>query len=142
MKSVEKTHLGVYGVLIKDSNILMIKKGRGPYTGKFDLPGGKLEHGEDIQEGLARELQEETGVIVYSAQLLTNLTTRASFEYENEFIDMYQVGLIYKITDANLTDIQTETSLEDSLGAIWIDYATVDRDSLSPFARKVIEQYL
>ncbi len=139
MSFTPKTHLGIYGVLLKEKRILLIKKARGPYTGKFDLPGGKLEHGEDLQEGLAREWLEETGVIVHSAQLLTNLTTQVSFEYEGEGIDMYQVGLIYEITDADLSTLEKDVNFEDSLGAVWIDPATVDPATLSPFARSVVE---
>lgn len=30
--------------------------------GRWDLPGGKLEHGEDIQAALARETSEELGL--------------------------------------------------------------------------------
>lgn len=37
------THLGVYGVLMKNNQILLIKKSRGPHKGKWDLPGGTIE---------------------------------------------------------------------------------------------------
>lgn len=36
-------HLGVYGLIIKNDNILLIKKYGGPYDGKLDLPGGAIE---------------------------------------------------------------------------------------------------
>lgn len=59
--SDHKIHLGVYGILQKDGEILVIKKARGPYVGMFDLPGGRMKFGETIQECLARECLEETG---------------------------------------------------------------------------------
>jgi 8-oxo-dGTP diphosphatase len=33
-------------------------------NGRWELPGGVLEHGETIHEGLVREVVEETGVVV------------------------------------------------------------------------------
>ena len=56
------THIGVYGLVIKDDKILLIKKVTGPYDGLLDLPGGSFEFGETPKETLARELQEEVGI--------------------------------------------------------------------------------
>lgn len=44
---MEKTrHLGVYGLIIENKKIALVLKSRGAYTGKLDLPGGSIEHGE------------------------------------------------------------------------------------------------
>jgi ADP-ribose pyrophosphatase YjhB (NUDIX family) len=136
--ATQKTHLGIYGVMLTDSKILMIKKSRGPYTGQYDLPGGKLEHGEILEQALAREFDEETGVEVQGSKLITNMTTTASFEYEGEAIDMYQVGLIYKVTKFDTSKIKEDMNFEDSLGAAWIDPNNVDSKTLSPFAKNVV----
>lgn len=139
MAEIAKTHLGVYGVLVSAGKVLMIKKARGPYVGKLDLPGGKLKHGESLQEGLARELLEETGVILHSVQLLTNLTTRVSFEDERGLINMYQVGLIYRIDDADLTNLQENINFKDSLGTVWVDFTSANLDELAPFAQEAVK---
>ena len=52
----QKIHLGIYGLCIKDDKILVIKKARGLYKGKFDLPGGRIEFGESFEESLKREI--------------------------------------------------------------------------------------
>ena len=44
MKTVVKTHIGAYGILIRDGKTALIKKARGGYKGKYDLPGGGIEH--------------------------------------------------------------------------------------------------
>lgn len=48
--------------LIKDdkARILLIREA----DGKWELPGGGLEHGENPREGLKREISEETGFLV------------------------------------------------------------------------------
>lgn len=55
--------LNVIIVYNKEENkILMCKREKEPYKGKFNLTGGKLEDGEDSFQGAYRELEEETGI--------------------------------------------------------------------------------
>jgi 8-oxo-dGTP diphosphatase len=129
------THLGVYGALAKEDCVLLVKKSRGPYSGKLDLPGGKLEHGETAEEGLAREFMEETGVIVLGSRWLNNLTVVTNFSDERGDISMYQVGLLYTITHFDESNLQTEMDEEDSLGAEWYNISKLTSEQLSPFAK-------
>ena len=54
-------HRGIYGILVRDNQLLLVRKSRGPYSGLLDLPGGKPEPGESDSEALIREWKEETG---------------------------------------------------------------------------------
>lgn len=42
----------------------MIRRGSEPLRGQWSIPGGTLEIGESLQDGVARELLEETGLEV------------------------------------------------------------------------------
>ena len=44
--------------------VLLIRRKRAPYRGKWAVPGGFLELDEDLEDGARRELLEETGVDV------------------------------------------------------------------------------
>ena len=46
----------------REDKILMCKREKEPYKGKFNLVGGKVEQGEDELQAAYRELQEETGI--------------------------------------------------------------------------------
>lgn len=46
----------------EEDKILMCKREKEPYKGKFNLVGGKVEQDEDELHAAYRELQEETGI--------------------------------------------------------------------------------
>lgn len=46
----------------EQDKILMCKREKEPYKGKYNLVGGKVELGEDILSSAYRELLEETGI--------------------------------------------------------------------------------
>ncbi|MFB8273551.1 NUDIX domain-containing protein [Streptomyces sp. NPDC055955] len=52
-------------VILRDGDQLLFSQRGGPYGhGRWHLPSGKLDQGEPLRLGAARELREETGVIV------------------------------------------------------------------------------
>jgi 8-oxo-dGTP diphosphatase len=60
----ERPVVGVGGVVLENGRTLLIKRGSEPLLGEWSIPGGTLELGESLQEGVARELREETGLEV------------------------------------------------------------------------------
>lgn len=58
------------GVIVIDGKILMIKRKNEPESGKWTVPGGAINIGERIKDGLKREIYEETGLYVDVKKLL------------------------------------------------------------------------
>lgn len=58
------------GVAIKDGKVLMVKRGREPFKGKWMFPAGFIDYGEHPLEAVKREFKEETGLLVTSGKLL------------------------------------------------------------------------
>jgi ADP-ribose pyrophosphatase YjhB (NUDIX family) len=56
--------VGVGAVIVQDSKVVLVKRKYEPLAGQWSLPGGRLELGETLEAGLAREMLEETGLIV------------------------------------------------------------------------------
>ena len=56
--------VGVGAVIVQDGRVLLVKRRYEPLAGRWSLPGGTLEVGETLEAGLAREMQEETGLDV------------------------------------------------------------------------------
>lgn len=65
--------VGVAGAVVREGRVLLIRRGSEPMLGSWTLPGGALETGETILEGVARELLEETGLRVRPLELLALL---------------------------------------------------------------------
>jgi len=57
----ERPIVGVGGVVISEGRTLLIRRGHPPLEGEWSIPGGTLEVGETLHEGVRRELREETG---------------------------------------------------------------------------------
>jgi len=48
----------------RDGRVLLVQRGTPPALGTWSLPGGKLELEETLAQAVAREVQEETGLVV------------------------------------------------------------------------------
>ena len=66
----ERPLVGVGGVIIAGGRTLLIRRGGPPLEGQWSIPGGMLELGETIEEGVRRELAEETGIEVRVLDLI------------------------------------------------------------------------
>ena len=53
--------VGVGVVILRDRRILLEKRKNDPGKGKWSIPGGIVELGENIEETVIREVKEETG---------------------------------------------------------------------------------
>src|SRR5713101_5542780 len=66
----ERPVVGIGGVIIDQGRTLLIRRGSEPLRGEWSIPGGTLELGESLEEGVARELLEETGIEVRILELI------------------------------------------------------------------------
>jgi 8-oxo-dGTP diphosphatase len=46
------------------NKILLIKRSTPPFVGYWALPGGRVDHGETVEQTIVREVKEETGLDV------------------------------------------------------------------------------
>ena len=133
-------HIGVYGVYIKDHKLLCIRKERGPYKNRFDLPGGSQKEYESLTETLVREFQEETG---YQIDDYSNCRAFDVFVEETNRT-VYHIMVFYDV-DVNLNEQDVvleklEDELNDSSGLYWIDLKELDISNASPLILKLKQE--
>lgn len=116
---IEK-RIAARGIIIKDKQILLM------YTNRYNdysLPGGGVDAGESIAEGLIRELEEETGA--------RNIQVREGMGIYEEyrpartpgFDILHMTSHIYKITCDEVFDLPKFESYEvkNGMKTVWID---------------------
>lgn len=145
-KKLEKKEFrqyGVYGIIIKDDKILLIKKNGGPYDGKLDLPGGTIEFHEKPENTLKRELLEEVGIVAKKFKLFDADSVDFEWEFNNLLIDGHHVGIFYEVLEFE-NNIQSSLNIDevndDSLGAEFYSIKKLNKTDLSLIALLELEK--
>ena len=56
--------IGVGVIVLKDEQVLLVRRGKPPEAGRWSLPGGRQRLGEEVRETARREVREEAGIDV------------------------------------------------------------------------------
>lgn len=62
--------VGVGAVVVEAGRVLLVRRGNEPLKGHWSLPGGLVELGESLTDGVVREVREETGLAVEPLELV------------------------------------------------------------------------
>ena len=107
---IKTIRIWIYALLKYREHIVVIKKWRGPFTWLYDLPGGKIEHGENHIMALKREIVEEVWINESDFVINALLSVEDDFiqhiwewEEKNEHIIaiVYEVNIISDSIDLN-----------------------------------------
>jgi ADP-ribose pyrophosphatase YjhB (NUDIX family) len=63
-KYPDRPFVGVGAVIVQGERVVLIKRKYEPLAGRWSLPGGAVEVGETLEECVAREMLEETGLVI------------------------------------------------------------------------------
>ncbi|MCF6775161.1 bifunctional nicotinamide-nucleotide adenylyltransferase/Nudix hydroxylase [Thiotrichales bacterium 19X7-9] len=102
-------------------HLLLIKRGGLPGRGQYALPGGFLEVDERIQEGILRELEEETS-------LKLNLTDIKSIQYFDhpERSVLGRIITQLGVFDLKFNDLPEIKACDDAKEAMWMPLDMID----------------
>ena len=130
------THvLGLGGMCLNDRHeVLCVKEKRAPAAtsqGAWKLPGGLIDLGEEIADGVAREVREETGVVATFRSLLAARHQHgAAFGRD----DLYCICLMRPVTHDITID---ETEIGE---ARWLPLAAYYESTKATSARQGVEE--
>jgi 8-oxo-dGTP diphosphatase len=104
----------VAAVFERDGEVLACRRAPGKIdAGLWEFPGGKVEHGEEPESALAREIREELGVAIEVSRKLDRSSTRVG----SRLIDLTTYAV------RPLTDYPTASNDHDELR--WVEKASL-----------------
>lgn len=104
--------------VVRDGQVLLIRKKRGLGAGKINGPGGKLDPGETPEACAIREVEEELGVTP------TGLDRRA--EHRFQFVDGYAIHVhVFFASDCRGEAIETDEAIP-----LWTDLDAIPYDEM------------
>lgn len=68
--AVDRASVGVGVIVRKGESILQIQRQGSHGAGSWSVPGGHIDFGESVEECAAREVMEETGVVIRNPRFL------------------------------------------------------------------------
>ena len=126
--------VGVGAVIIHDGKVVLVKRRFEPLAGQWSLPGGRLELGETLEAGLAREMLEETGLVVEVGPVV-DVFDRILLDPERK------VRYHYVLIDYLCRPVGGRLSHgSDVAAAEFVEPEDLDRYRLTPKATSVIEK--
>jgi 8-oxo-dGTP diphosphatase len=128
----ERPIVGVGAVILDGDRVLLVQRGQAPLKGEWSLPGGALELGETLEEGIRREVLEETGLVIEPVAMVEMLD-RISRDAEGRVQYHYVlVDFLCRVTGGNLA------CATDAADARWAQLD--DLDEVAPFTVAVIQK--
>ena len=109
--------LGVGALILHGTRVLLVRRGREPLKGLWSLPGGVLELGETLAEGLQREVREELGLEVRILEVV-EVFERITRDAEGQVA--YHYVLVDYLCEAVGGVLQAG---DDAESAAWVDRA-------------------
>ncbi|MFA5564534.1 MAG: NUDIX domain-containing protein [Acidimicrobiia bacterium] len=115
-----KVELSVGAIVVDDQQrLLLVQRGRPPAVGEWSVPGGRVEPGETMAEAVVREVEEETGLVVFCGEL-AGYVEKITDEYHFVIFDFF----------ASTLDPVPPVPGDDAAAAEWVPLAEVENRPL------------
>jgi 8-oxo-dGTP diphosphatase len=126
--------VGVGAVVLDGERVLLIKRGHAPLKGEWSLPGGGVETGETLEQAIAREVLEETGVTIEVGpivEVLDRISRDADGRVEHHFV---LVDFVARPSGGLLR------SASDAEDAAWVQLSELSKYGIAPVTLSVIQK--
>jgi 8-oxo-dGTP diphosphatase len=115
----DKPEVAVGAVVLRDGELLLVRRGHGPAAGEWSLPGGRVRFGEELREATVRETREETGIDVVVERFLGWVERMGSEPEPYHFV-------ILDFACVPIDARQSPVAGDDAAEARWVDLDDLD----------------
>ena len=120
----------------KDDLLLVARRGKEPAKGTLDLPGGFVDMDESSEEGMSREIREETGLDIRRLRYLFSIPNR----YLYSGMTIHTLDMFYEAEAP--ADAEPHAD-DDAAELMWIALPEVNPTDFGlTSVRQAVEKYL
>ena len=113
--------VGVGAIITEGPRVLLVRRGREPSKGLWSIPGGMLELGESLVDGIRREVREEVGLDV---RVLETVEVLERIIYDDDGKIEYHYVLVDYVCEPLSGTLQVA---DDADAAEWVNRRDVSR---------------
>jgi molecular chaperone GrpE (heat shock protein) len=98
--------IGIGAVIFRGDKILVCRDNK-KWGGKWLIPGGKMEYGENIEDAIKREVKEETGLDIYDICVKNTKSVFNPKEFHKKGVHFLMIDCVCK-TDSKEVELNDE----------------------------------
>ncbi|MCK4284547.1 MAG: NUDIX hydrolase [Candidatus Lokiarchaeota archaeon] len=133
-----RPHVGVGILLVRDNNLLLIKRKFNPDACYWSIPGGHIDLGEEVEKAAEREAYEETGFKVKVTKL-AGIIDKIMYD-NNGKIEYHYVLLNYFVEQIEGEENQAPIADDDALDAKFVPFNKLKDYQLTVSLIKLLKQ--
>jgi ADP-ribose pyrophosphatase YjhB (NUDIX family) len=133
-----RPHVGVGILLVRDNNLLLIKRKYNPDAGYWSIPGGHIDIGEEVEKAAEREGFEETGIKVKVTKL-AGIIDKIMYDSGMK-IEYHYVLLNYFVEQIEGAYDQAPIADDDALEAKFVPFNELKNYQLTDSLIKLLKQ--
>ena len=117
--------VGVGAIILKNGAILLEKRRNEPGKGKWSIPGGVVELGENVRQAVKREVEEETGLTIEVLRLIDVVDSITLDENNTVKYDFVIIDFLVEIKKGSVSPASDAEELE------WVPFSQVEEFNLT-----------
>jgi 8-oxo-dGTP diphosphatase len=125
------TLAGAGGIVVNDSRVLMVRQHR-PYGVHWEFPSGYYEPGESFEETAAREVLEETAIVVEVGELICTMVWKREHDRRRNVLAYF---LATPVDPTSAPRAQVEEDIEEAA------YIDADTHEVHPLHEAILERW-